>query len=185
LRDRKIAELLEAVETDPNVYAIVGGKGDLEPLIRLRAARNPRIVYVGFVKGDDIPRYTCAADIVYYGFDPENPNAKFSAPNKLYEALAAGRPLVTGDFGEIAEVVRNGECGVVLPEYSAATVGEAIATLTNPELRARFAANAKRLGETTMNWNRGEETLFEEYSALLSKPLITPDSRVSAAEGRP
>lgn len=185
LRDRKIVELLDAVEADPSVYAVLGGKGDLEPLIRERAARNPRIVYVGFVNGADIPRYTCAADIVYYGFDPKNPNASFSAPNKLYEALAAGRALITGNFGEIAEVVRNGECGVVLPEYSSATIGEAITTLKNSELRARFASNARRLGETTMNWTRGEETLFEEYSALLSKPLIMPDSRVSAAEGRP
>jgi len=53
---------------------------------------------------------------VYYGFDPNNPNARFSAPNKLFEALAAGKPLVTGDFGEIGEVVRESECGVILPK---------------------------------------------------------------------
>ena len=63
---------------------------------------------MGFVSGKQIADYTCAADVVYYGFDPENPNARFSAPNKLYEALAAGRPLITGDFGEIADVVQGG-----------------------------------------------------------------------------
>src|SRR6185312_3246017 len=117
LKDRKIDELLAAVEENPDVYVIIGGKGILEERIREAAAINPRIKFVGFVSGRQIADYTCAADVVYYGFDPANPNARFSAPNKLYEALTAGRPLITGDFGEIAEVVRQAKCGLVLPVY--------------------------------------------------------------------
>ena len=62
----------------------------------------------------------------------QNPNARFSAPNKLYEALAAGRPLITGDFGEIADVVREAECGIVLPVYSAEEIRKALAAMKDP-----------------------------------------------------
>ena len=167
LRDRKIVELLTAVETCPDVYVILGGKGVLEELVVEAAAANPRILFVGFVPGKQIADYTCAADVVYYGFDPENPNARFSAPNKLYEALAAGRPLITGDFGEISEVVREAECGIVLPKYSAESVREALSQLQDPGRRKTLAHNAGRYGRTTMNWNKGEEILHREYSALL------------------
>ena len=167
LKDRKLEELLEAAEMSPNVYVIVGGKGILESMVATVAASNPRIKFVGFVSGQQIADYTCAADVVYYGFDPQNPNARFSAPNKLYEALAAGRPLITGDFGEIAEVVREAGCGIVLPVYSAGEVRKAFEALVDRGLRARMAEKAGSCGRTSLNWEKGEETLYREYSGLL------------------
>lgn len=174
LKDRKIEELLQAVEENPDVHLILGGKGVLQEMVERAAAANPRIRYVGFVSGKQIADYTCAADVVYYGFDPHNPNARFSAPNKLYEALAAGRPLITGDFGEIAGVVREAECGIVLPEYRADENRKALALLARAEVRARMAQNAGQFGRASMNWEKGEDVLYEEYSALLPDVLKRP-----------
>lgn len=166
LKDRQIDELMQAIDGLPDVYAIIGGTGALRSVVERAAAENPRIVYVGFVPAAQIPDYTCAADVVYYGFDPDNPNARFSAPNKLFEALAAGRPLITGDFGEIGEIVRQGSCGIVLPEYNSEEVRKALTLLANSDLQRALADNALRLGRTAMNWEKGEETLSREYSAL-------------------
>jgi len=173
-KDRKIEELLQALDTCPDVYLIIGGKGALEGMVQQWAAKNPRLRYVGFVRGTNIADYTCAADVVYYGFDPENPNARFSAPNKLFEALAAGKPLVTGDFGEIAHVVRQVSCGFVLPEYSVEKIREALELLGDVNRRRIMAENAGRLGREEMNWTKGEEILYREYSALLPGTLRWP-----------
>jgi glycosyltransferase involved in cell wall biosynthesis len=147
----------------------------LQEVVAARAAANPRIHYVGFVRGKEIPAYTCAGDVVYYGFDPANPNARFSAPNKLYEALAAGRPLITGDFGEIADVVRQAGCGIVLPEYSSAAVKEALETLSDAFLRESMAEKARRFGATFMHWEKGEEILHRKYGSLV--PCAPPLKR--------
>ena len=185
LPDRKLQELMDAVDGSPGVYAIVGGEGVLRREIEERAARNPRILYVGFVKGSDIPDYTCAADVIYYGFDERNGNARYSAPNKLFEALAAGRPLITGDFGEIAEVVREARCGVVLPAYTPVEIRKAFAQMQDlPSWRAA-AERAQRYGRTTMNWQKAEEILCREYSLLLGRSLgtaaATPGDRHACA----
>lgn len=174
LKDRKIEELLQALDESRDIYLIIGGKGVLEELLTIWTARNPRIRYVGFVRGKDIAAYTCASDIVYYGFDPQNPNAQFSAPNKLFEALAAGRPLITGDFGEIADVVRQTFCGIVLPEYSVEAIRTALITLRDSHVRNAMAQNAKRFGEAAMNWRNGEKILHREYSYLLRERLSDP-----------
>jgi glycosyltransferase involved in cell wall biosynthesis len=174
LKDRQIEELLQAAAECPNVYVIVGGRGILQAMVEQAAASNPRILFVGFVSGKQIADYTCAADVIYYGFDPQNPNARFSAPNKLYEALAAGRPLITGDFGEIADVVREAGCGIVLSKYAVAEVRDALAAMQKPEVRQPFADNAQRFGASSMNWTKGEEALFREYSALLPAELSWP-----------
>ena len=174
LKDRKIEELLLAVDQHSDAYVIVGGKGVIEDLIVRAASANPRIVFVGFVSGAQIADLTCAGDVVFYGFDPENPNARFSAPNKLYEALAAGRPLITGDFGEIADVVRKSSCGIVLPEYSVREILEAFAALEDRERRNWMASNARQSGRAEMNWEKGEEILYREYSTLLPGALRGP-----------
>ena len=174
LTDRKIEELFQAVDQCGDVYLIIGGRGVLEGFVREWAAKNPRILYVGFVRGAEIPDYTCAADVVYYGFDPKNPNARFSAPNKLFEALAAGRPLITGDFGEIADVVREASCGLVLPDYGVREIQKALAILRDANVRASMAGNAKRFGRAVMNWEKGADILHGEYSALLPGALRRP-----------
>lgn len=165
--DRKIEELLQAIDEYSGAWLIIGGKGVLKDFVAQCAAKNPRIRYLGFVHAREIPAYTCAADVVYYGFDPENPNARYSAPNKLFEALAAGRPLITGNFGEIADVVRQASCGVVLPNYSVPEIQNALSALRDRVSRNTMANNAKRFGCAFMNWQKGEEMLFREYSALL------------------
>jgi glycosyltransferase involved in cell wall biosynthesis len=178
LKDRKIEELLRAVDRSPGVYLLIGGKGVLQDAIVQAAAANPRVRFLGFVSGKQIADYTCASNVVYYGFDPQNPNARFSAPNKLFEALAAGRPLITGDFGEIADVVREAQCGVVLPEYTVDSIQTAFTALEDPVTRLQMSANAARVGRASMNWEKGEEILYREYSALL------PGLREPAVENR-
>jgi glycosyltransferase involved in cell wall biosynthesis len=165
--DRKIEELLAAADESPNVYVVIAGAGALERRVAQAAAANPRIIFPGFVTGAVIADYTCAADVIYYGFDPDNPNARFSAPNKLFEALAAGRPLITGDFGEIAEVVRRAHCGIVLPEYSVAEIKRAFHILGDFDVRRGMARNAAEAGRASLNWEKAEEILYQEYSALL------------------
>ena len=183
LKDRKIEELLAALEECPDVYLVLGGKGILEEMVQRAAAANPRIRYIGFVSGSEIADHTCAGDIVYYGFDPANPNARFSSPNKLYEALAAGRPLITGDFGEIADVVRKASCGVVLPEYSKAAIQKALAVLGDPAARNLMAACAANFGRTFLNWEKGEEILYREYSAMLPGALSQPRQEAAVNQG--
>ncbi|MGA7409482.1 MAG: glycosyltransferase [Bryobacteraceae bacterium] len=167
LKDRKIEELFDAVAECPDVYVIVAGRGVLESMVRDASRANPRILFVGLISGKEIADYTCAGDVIYYGFDPENPNARFSAPNKLYEALAAGRPLITGDFGEIADVVRKANCGIVLPHYSTLSVREALMKMEDAGWRRILANHAADYGRTAMNWSKGAEILCREYAALL------------------
>jgi glycosyltransferase involved in cell wall biosynthesis len=172
LKDRKIDELLQAVDQCPDVHLIVGGRGVLRSFVEEAAIANPRIHFVGFVSADQIAEYTCAADVVYYGFDPDNPNAKYSAPNKLFEALSAGRPLVTGDFGEIGEVVRETQCGIVLSRYGVDEICAAFHKLSDSGVRQVMASSASQFGRMVTNWQNAEKTLYREYSALLPEGIL-------------
>jgi glycosyltransferase involved in cell wall biosynthesis len=154
---------------------LLAGKGELAETVRRRAEGNPRLIYLGFIHASEVASYTCASDVIYCGFDPAMPNFRFAAPNKLYEALAAGKPLITPDIGEIGDLVRDECCGVVLPDCDAPAIAQAIESMRDPERLALWTENARRLGQREMNWNKGREVLYREYSRMIP--------RLTAGEG--
>ena len=168
--DRGVAPLLEAVERLDDVGLVIGGDGPLAEEVRRAAARCPRIRYLGFVDPVQIPLYTCVADVIYYGLDTSNPNARYSAPNKLFEALAAGKAVVCNDCGEIGRIVREEGCGVVVGALTCDALAGALGELREPSRLAECQARARRAGAERYNWARAEQQLLGLYEALGLRP---------------
>jgi glycosyltransferase involved in cell wall biosynthesis len=123
------------------------------------------------VPPDQVPLYTAAADVIYYGFDESHPNAQYSAPNKLFEALAAGRALVTGRFGEIGRIVARERCGLTLPLLTVQNLTTALGRLRQPELLETYKRRALRAGRERYNWSRAADELLRAYAQVLpSRP---------------
>lgn len=164
--ERPVPALIRAVAAEPRVVCIVGGDGHFAPALREAAARHPNIRYLGRVPPRDVPRISACVDAIFCGFDPDNPNARFSAPNKLFEALAAGRPLLTGTYGEIGEFVSRHGCGVALPRFDEAELARGLATLSDPAARAEMAIRSAELGRAQYDWDFVKGRLIELYAAL-------------------
>lgn len=163
--ERRLEPLLAAVEAVAEAQLVVGGKGPAAEAAKAAAARCPRIRYLGAVNPQDVGRWTAASDAVYYGFDPHNANAAFSAPNKLFEALAAGVPVITARFGEIGEIVASTGCGILVPDYTPEHLAAAIREIARPgrseELRA-----AARAASVRYTRRAADEALRAAYDRL-------------------
>ncbi len=164
--DRGIAPLLEAVEAVDGVVLLVGGDGPAAGDVRAAAARCPRIRYLGFVDPVLVPLYTSMADAVYHGLDAANRNARFSAPNKLFEALAAGRAVVCNDCGELGRIVREEGCGIVVPELAPRALEGAFRELLEPGRLAACQARARAAGRGRYHWAAAERALLDLYAAI-------------------
>lgn len=166
-RGRVILPLIEAVTADPSLGLVLVGEGPQAQALMAAIGDSSEIAYLGpRVPPDQVVSIMKATDVVYYGLRSDFPNNHFSSPNALYGALAAGRPLLTTDVGEISQVVREEGCGLVLPEPTVEALGLALAELREPEARATMAQNAERAGETKYNWETSEAELLELYHGL-------------------
>jgi len=169
-KERKLEPLIEAVKGDTDTFLVIAGDGPLRGMVESVARENSNIAYLGYLDPERVPLYTKLADLVYYGFDPENPNSKYSAPNKLFEALAAGCAIVTGNFGEIGKIVREGKCGLVLEELTPAALRKAMGILKDDRLLAEMKSRALELGRRQYNWDKAEERLLRCYRGIVGNP---------------
>jgi len=166
--NRHLEPLLEAIAGDERFACVIGGDGPQAELVRRYARRFSNVRYLGRVQPDRVPLITAACDVVYYGFDQANPNARWSAPNKLYEAIAAAKPMLAGDFGEVGPTVRRFGCGVLTRTDSAGRVRDALERFTDEAAMRAMIDGAVRARRRFCR-DAAVRRLLDAYGAVLGR----------------
>jgi len=183
-RERHLESLLAAVAADQRFACVIGGDGPQTQLVQRAAGKHDNIVYLGRINPRRIPVISAACDVVYYGFDRSNPNAPWSAPNKLFEAIAAGKPVLCGDFGEIGDIVRSSRCGVIADTSTASGVSTGLEKLAD---RAGLAEMGRRAEALQKKFSRraADNRLANAYQSLLSAGPTTRRAGRASCRRRP
>jgi glycosyltransferase involved in cell wall biosynthesis len=122
------------------------------------------VVHAGRVPHEAVPDYLAAADVCAYVLRTPHPLFGFS-PLKVYEYMAAGRPVVAAtDLDEIRTFINGSGIGVATP-LEVDTFAAAMAELLgDPAKRTRMAEAGRALAESKFSWNRAvgqvEESLL-------------------------
>jgi glycosyltransferase involved in cell wall biosynthesis len=75
-----------------------------------------------------------------------------TSPNKFFDYISAGLPVVNNYPGWLADMIGQHECGIAVPPENPAAFAEALIRLADdPDLRRRMGRNARRLAETEFN----------------------------------
>ena len=167
--ERQVPQFLEAAKETQEVFLIIGGDGPARPIVEKAAKECSNIMYLGYVNPKKIPLYTALSDAIFYGFDPKNPNARFSAPNKLFEALACGKPVISGDFGEIGKIIKKEKCGILLQNYSSHEIKRAFSKLLEPGIAKTLGARAHDVAVRKYCWQKASQTLLDKVSAIFNQ----------------
>lgn len=91
----------------------------------------------------------------------------------VVEAQAVGRPVVASNLGALAEVIRDGESGLLVAPRDPDALARAIERLiADPALRARCVAEGRRRVEERWNLDRMVERTLAVYEECLTQPRI-------------
>jgi glycosyltransferase involved in cell wall biosynthesis len=94
-------------------------------------------------------------------------NARLSLPNKLFEAIAAGLPVVAGPNVEIAGLVKTYDLGAVCDSSDPASIAYGIETVFDIRNYKRYKLHAEK-ARLEVNWGQEEKKLIDLYTKLLS-----------------
>jgi glycosyltransferase involved in cell wall biosynthesis len=92
----------------------------------------------------------------------------WSLPNKLFETIQAGLPVVAADLPEIGDVVNGYGVGVTVDVRSPESIARGVDSVLDAANYGRFRANA-RLAAEALTWENEKEKLLEVYRRLLSE----------------
>ena len=95
------------------------------------------------------------------------PNHIDAQPNKMFEYMSAGLPIITSNFLFWREIVEGNECGLCVDPLNPKAIGEAIQYLIdNPAQAERMGGNGRKAVEGKFNWPVEEEKLLALYKEL-------------------
>lgn len=146
-RWKGVDTLVEAAAMLPEPWQVwlVGGiDPDLER-IRARARAGGRICVVGHLPQHEAAAYLAASDVAVLPNSAAEPiSARYTSPLKLFEYMAAGKPVVASDLPSIGEVLRDGLTALLVDPDSPAALARGICRIgAEPELAGRLAAAAR------------------------------------------
>jgi len=96
------------------------------------------------------------------------PNHIDAQPNKMFEYMSAGLPLITSNFPFWKEIVEGNHCGICVDPLEPKEIAEAIEYIVNNPVEAnKMGKNGKKAVLQRYNWNVEEEKLFNIYEELL------------------
>ncbi len=170
---RLIIPLIYATEFLSNVTVLLVGDGHQRSAIEAELLTHPQVIYIGAIPLDQVPAYTALSDVMYYGLNSHNNNNYYSTPNALFNAIIAGKPILTTNVGEIAQIVRTNNCGIVVDDATPQSLAKAIKKLKNNTLRQELATNAFNLAQSKYHWAIAEHTLQKLYANLLTENTKT------------
>ena len=157
-----------------------------------------RFKLTGMVAQDMTPLYMAASDILMSPHVP-NPDGSpfFGSPTKLFEYMAAGRPVIASDLFQIGEVLKGApyarqlpptdclptdeQCGVLVRPKSVKDIALAIQFLVeNPEWRRQAGRNAMKRVLSRYTWERHAEEICRGFDKAIEfqKPKESRPTRV-------
>lgn len=120
------------------------------------------------VPTSDVVAVASSASIGVAPIIPDSPNNAASMPNKLFQYLAAGLPVVVSDLPQLRQIVNESDIGLAVdssrPEILAAAIRDQLADRVSLTERG---ARARRAAEQRYNWDTAAATLLAVYRRLL------------------
>lgn len=162
---RRIQQLLRVFRNVPlDRHLVFMGYGVLEPEISAAAAERPNIHLFPAVPPDQVLLHTRGADVGLCGVDNVCLSYYYSLPNKLFEYLHAGVPVLVPEWPEMLRIVKEHDCGWLVGEDDTAW-SNAVIRLDRPMITS--VAHAARAASAHLLWESEADVLLAAYSAAL------------------
>lgn len=166
-----MAAVLKARQRD-DIKMVFVGDGKMKPALQVRAEKEglTNCVFMGHMPKKELNDVMARADIglmilanvpaFYYG----------TSPNKFFDYIASGLPVVNNYPGWLADMIKANKCGVAVePENPEAFADAMIRLADHPELRDEYGKNGHALAEREF----ARDLLGAKYVEFLEKTYST------------
>jgi glycosyltransferase involved in cell wall biosynthesis len=167
---RGIEAFFNAVQLVENSAGVILGDGPALEMFRnrVKAGEWKRIFLPGKVPLNDLPSYTVSSTIGIVLTQDTCLNHRLTLPNKLFEYIHAGLPVVCSNLPALAQFVNEYQIGVLVNPEDPISIATGIESIINDNnFHKQLKLNARKITDI-YNWQNESQKLLEIYQSLLS-----------------
>lgn len=168
--DRGIEEAVLAMKELTGVTLLLVGDGDVMPKVRKlikEHALEHKVRIFGRRPYQELMQFTQHSDLGLTLDKPLSKNYEFSLPNKVFDYMHAGTPILASKLVEIESLIQTFQIGTILPEVSPSAIAAAIQALRdNPSLLQQQHQSCLAAAETE-NWENEQQKLIALVEAAM------------------
>jgi glycosyltransferase involved in cell wall biosynthesis len=162
--DRGAEEAVQAMQyVDSAVLLIIGG-GDVFPVLRKLVADlrlENKVIIKDKMPFDQLRSYTCSADAGLTLDKPTNLNYRLSLPNKLFDYIQAGIPVLASHVPEVKKIIEQYDIGLIIENHDPRHIAEKISSMfADADRYSRWRANVKKAA-ANLTWTHEEKKLLD------------------------
>ena len=169
LTENGLAEQILAAAGLAGAALVLIGDGPCEAELRALVAREgleEQVYFIPRVPFGELHSYTCSADVGLCLIKGTGRSFYYSMPNKLFEYLMAGLPVLASDFPEMRAVIDESSAGQVADPRDVPGIRRCLADLlSDPDRRSEYRHAALEAARN-YNWEREAPTLTRLYDEL-------------------
>jgi len=163
-KDRGLKELVKAAGflTD-DVHILIAGRGDeYEHLLELsqKMELGDKLIFLGHVEIDRLAEITAKASLGLSIEKLDSLNYHFALPNKVFDYVQSGVPVLYSPFIELKALLKDGNIGQKLESHDPMKMAEQIQSMLAHEDYEQWVFNCSKLAKE-LNWEKEEDKLIK------------------------
>lgn len=124
----------------------------------------------GWLEQDDVDAMMMAANVGVVSYRVCS-HWNHTIPNKIFDYMLAGIPVLSTPVTTIGRIVRAHECGIVCSSELPGDIGKALEELTDPNLRQELGQRGRQAVIDQFNWEQEKKTLRRVVRELVPSPM--------------
>lgn len=168
--DRGAEEAVQAMQYVEGCLLLIVGSGDVIPVLNKLVAElklSDKVKFVAKVPFEKLLQYTHHADIGLTLDKDTNVNYKYSLPNKLFDYIHAGVPVLASNLVEIKNIVHDYQVGDCIDNHDPKHIAEKITAVLGDKKRLdMWKENTVKVAKS-LNWEHEELKLNTVYKPFL------------------
>lgn len=168
--DRGAEEAVASMQYVEKAVLMIVGSGDIISVLKEMVNNlnlQEKVIFTGKVPFEKLVQYTRHADLGLTLDKDTNINYRYSLPNKLFDYIHAGVPVLASDLPEVKKIILDYSVGDIVYNHEPKQIGGKINLMLNNEnLLSDWKKNCK-IAAGKLNWEEEEKQLIEVYKEFL------------------
>ncbi len=169
--DRGAEEAVQSMKHLNDVLLLIVGDGDVVSALKQTVKDEKLEDKVHFYPKQamhELMRYTQAADLGLTLDKDTNLNYKFSLPNKIFDYIQAGIPILASNLLEIKNVIETYQIGEIILDHTPATIAKAVEEIKINSFQTTTWRNNLQRAQQELNWSHEKEKLLALFHKIES-----------------